>query len=346
VRADTISIEHMSEQVSSQSFGPVTVVETDQVTLNIIPNVDSQKVRAWVRHEGIPTFFGGLIGVRWGHVTAMATAWASDMGPTTNCLKPFVIPDLWWESDKDDEDVNDNNYMEPSTEGRGNQQDGESWKFEPESIGGDDYYLPYDPTVAEDPLRPQTGYGSPMRSGAGYPGDVGLPLLIKPQTGNGNGKSAPERMGNAFWLLDFDGQNGNVRDEIANGCASAAIGDSVPYLSGGHTGGTKKGVEDLVDMDPSATWDPVDKKVINSDYPDWTKSPRVIIIGIISPEHWIANKKTSKPDPGSVFTNFARMFILDVNGNENIQAIFLGHAPGAPGGEVAGPLVKVLQLIE
>lgn len=344
VRSDTIDVRNPVATPSTYAWGRVRVVETPQLTLNIIP--DSQKVRAWVRHAGISTFFGGMLGVPYGHVQAKSAAWATNAGPEVNCLKPFVMPDMWWESDKDEEDVNDNDYMEPSTSGPGNDQDGESWKFEPESIGGDDYYLPFDPSVTEDPSRPQTGYGSGMRSGVGYPGDVGLPMLIKPQTGNGNGNSAPERMGNAFWLLDFDGQNGNVREEIASLCATAQIGDPVPYLPGGHTGGTKKGVEDLIDEDPNATWNQTDRVVENSDYADWTQSPRVIIIGLISPEYWIADKKNTKPDEGSVFTNFARMFLLDVEGNDNVQAIFLGAAPGGTGGPTGGTLVKLLQLIE
>lgn len=345
VRSDTIDVRSPSwAPPQVKPWGKVITVTAPQVTLNIIP--DSQKVRAWVRHAGVQTFFGGLLGVPYGHVQAMATAWASDAGPTVNCLKPFVIPDIWWESDKVEEDVNNNNYMEPSTSGRGNSQNGESWKYEPASIGGQDYYLPFNPNVADDPAHPQTGFGSGMRGGAGYPGDVGLPMLIKPQTGNGNGQSAPERMGNAFWLLDFDGQNGNVEDEITNGCADAAVGDPVPYLPGGHTGGTKKGVENLIAMDPSATWNQSTKQVQNSTYSDWTKSPRVIIIGLISPDYWVANTKNTKPDPGSLFTNFARMFLLGVEGNDNVQAIFLGPAPGGTGGVNTGPLVRVLQLIE
>jgi hypothetical protein len=348
VRADTIDVRQSSPPVTTTyGWGKVRVHQMNQLTLNIIP--DSQKVRAWVRHAGVQTFFGGLIGVPYGHVQAMATAWASDAGPTVNCLKPFVIPDIWWESDKVEEDIDSDNYMDPSTAGPGNNQDGESWKFEPASIGGDDYYLPFNPNVPEDPLQPQTGYGSAMRAGAGYPGDVGLPMLIKPQTGNGNGQSAPERMGNAFWLLDFDGNNGNVEDEITNGCANAGIGDPVPYLSGGHTGPTRKGVDNLIDLDPDAVWNQSTKQVENSDYADWTKSPRVIIIGLISPEFWIASSKNSKPDPGSTFSNFARMFLLPVPKKgkpENIQAIFLGPAPGGTGGVNTGPLVRVLQLIE
>lgn len=347
VRLDTINIENMIVVESPESFGPVTVVTTEQVMLNIIPNVDSQKVRAWVSHEGIPTFFGGMIGVRWGHVKAMATAWASNEGPQVDCLKPFVIPDIWWESDKTEEDVDDDNYMDPIPTSPGNNQVGESWKYEPASVGGEDYYLPYDPSVPNDPLHPQTGYGSGLRDGVGYTGDVGLPMLIKPQTGDGNAQSAPSRMGNAFWLLDFD-PNANVRQEIEGECATARIGEPVPYESGGQTGGTKHGVKTLIEADPGATWNPSTRQVENSNQADWTKSPRVIIIGLISPEYWISGSENgnTKPDEGSVFTNFARMFLQDMDKNDNIQAIFLGHAPGSPGGEVAGPLVKVLQLIE
>ena len=102
----------------------------------------------------------------------MATAWAIDAGPTVNCLKPFVIPDIWYESDKTNEDVDSNNYMDPSTlRARGNTQDGESWKYEPASIGGEDYYMPYDPSCRRsrwpDP-RPDTA--ARLRNGARLPG--------------------------------------------------------------------------------------------------------------------------------------------------------------------------------
>jgi hypothetical protein len=348
VRADTIDVRQSAAPVTTTyAWGKVRVYQQNQLKLNVIP--DSQKVRAWVRHAGVQTFFGGLLGVPYGHVQAMATAWASDAGPTVNCLKPFVIPDMWYESDKVTQDVNNNNYWDPNPSAQGNQQDGEIWKFQPPSVGGQDYYLPFNPNVPNDPLHPQTGYGSPIRSALGYPGDVGLPLLIKPQTGNGNGNPAPERMGNAFWLLDFDGQNGNVEDEITTGCAKAKIGDPVPYLSGGHTGPTRKGVDNLISMDPNAVWNQSTKTVQNSNYSDWTKSPRVIIIGLISPEFWTTSSKNTKPDPGSTFSNFARMFLLPTPKKgkpENIQAIFLGPAPGGTGGVNTGPLVRVLQLIE
>jgi hypothetical protein len=136
VRADTIDVRSPTTTTTTYGWGSVRVVETPQVTLNIIP--DSQKVRAWVRHAGVQTFFGGLLGKPYGHVQAMATAWASNDGPTVDCLKPFVIPDMWWESDKTTQDVDGDDYMDPITTNPGPTQDGESWKYEPTTSG--DYY--------------------------------------------------------------------------------------------------------------------------------------------------------------------------------------------------------------
>jgi hypothetical protein len=239
--------------------------------------------------------------------------------------------------------------MDPITSNTGNTQDGESWKYEPASIGGTDFYRPYDPNVPFDPLNPQTGYGSPLRAGVGdYPQDIGLPLVLKPQTGAGNTDPSAERMGNAFWVLDYD-PNANTREEIENNCAAAGVGDVVPYDGGSRTGPVRQGIDYLVQQDPAAVWNPTTKQVENSQFTRWTDSPRVIVVGLIDPVYWTANSSNTKPDPGSVFTNFARLFLEpnDPKGPpDNIHARFIGPAPGYAGGETGGPLVKVLQLIE
>ena len=342
VRTDTIDVRNETSQTTTYGWGQVRVVQTNQVTLNVIP--DSQKVRAWVRHAGVGTFFGGMLGLPYGHVQAMATAWATTEGPVVNCLKPFVIPDMWYESDKTTQDMDGDDYMDPITTNPGNEQDGESWKYEPHE---GDYYEPFDPSVT-NPTRPQTGYGSPLRSGQGYPGDVGLPLLLKPQTGGGNTNPAAERMGNAFWVLDYD-PNANTREEIEGGCATASIGDPVPYDNGSRTGPVRQGIDHLVQQDPGATWNPVTRQVEGSAWENWTESPRVVIIGLIDPIYWTATSSNTKPDAGSVFTNFARMFLLPNNPTgppDNVHALFIGPAPGSAGGATGGPLVKILQLIE
>jgi hypothetical protein len=349
VRSDTIDVRDSALTDNVYGWGKVRVWKTasNDLELNIIP--DSQKVRAWVRHAGISTFFGGLLGVPWGHVQAKSTAWATTQGPTVNCLKPFVMPDLWYEDDKTTQDVNGNNYMDPITTVTGKGQDGESWKYQPPEIGGKDYYLPYAPGVSDPQGRAQTGYGSGIRSGLKggiYPEDIGLPLLLKPQTGSGNTQPAAERMGNAFWLLDLD-TTLNFKQEVEGNCATASIGDPVPYDKGSKTA-VRQPIDNLVNQDAGATWDEATHQVVGSKYSDWTQSPRVVIVALIDPKYWMANSANNKPDPGSTFTNFVRIFFEPVDPKgppDNILARYIGPAPGAAGPK-GGPLVKVLQLIE
>ena len=343
VRGDTLDIRNETSTTTSYAWGSVRVVQTNQVTLNVIP--DSQKVRAWVRHPGVVTFFGGLLGVPYGHVQAMATAWATDQGSEVNCLKPFAMPDMWFESDTTTQDVNRNRYMDPITTVTGNEQDGESWKYQPASIGGADYYLPYDPATPPPTGQVQTGYGSGLRSAQQYQGDVGLPILLKPQTGSGNTSPSAERMGNAFWLLDLN-PDSNFKAEVGS-CGNASVGDTVPYESGGKTA-VRQAIDALNDQDPDAYWDEDTDRVEGSIHANWTDSPRVAIVALIDPKYWIANSSQNKPDPGSLFTNFVRIFFENVDPNgppQNIHARYIGPAPGTPGG-TSGPLVKVLQLIE
>jgi hypothetical protein len=345
VRTDTIDIRNEAWSTTTHGGGGVVhVVQTNQVTLNVIP--DSQKVRAWVRHAGVQTFFGGLIGVPYGHVQAMATAWASDMGPVVDCLKPFAMPDMWYESDPD-EDLDGDHYMDPITEVTGAEQEGESWKYEPESIGGEDYYVPFGATDPQG--RAPTGYGSGLRADQGYPSDIGLPLLLKPQTGSGNTQPSPERMGNAFWMLDLN-EDLNFKEEVGV-CGQAEVGDTVPYESGGKTA-VRQELAKLIDQDPDADWDQETQSVVcngTCSWSDWTESPRVFIVALIDPKYWMANSINDKPDPGSLFTNFVRIFLEPVDPKgppENIHARYIGPAPGGAGGPVGGPLVKILQLIE
>jgi hypothetical protein len=239
--------------------------------------------------------------------------------------------------------------MDPITTVTGPTQDGESWKYEPEAMGGDDYYLPYDPSVQEDPSRPQTGYGSGLRGSQGYPNDIGLPLLLKPQTGSGNTQPSAERMGNAFWLLDLN-EDLNFKEEVG-GCGSASVGDTVPYDNGSKTA-VRQAIDKIIQEDPDAVWNQEHQRVEcagTCDWTDWTDSPRVVTVALIDPIYWMANSSQNKPDPGSLFTNFVRVFFMPVDANgppENIHALYIGPAPGGAGGEIAGPLVKTLQLIE
>ena len=184
--------------------------------VEILPAIDSQKVRVWVRRNGVGTFFGGILGKPFGSVIAKSAAWANNAAPIVNCLKPFLIPDMWYESDKTTQDKNNNNYMEPDATANGNKvTPGEQWFYQPTDANGDggvtgDYYAPFDPTITSPP-RPQTGYGSNFR---GIPGDVGLRILFKPQTGNN------QRQGNSYFTLDGDEQN--LREDIKRDASTPA----------------------------------------------------------------------------------------------------------------------------
>jgi hypothetical protein len=221
--------------------------------------------------------------------------------------------------------------MEAEATAQGNQTSGgEQWFYQPDQ---GDTYVRYDP--AGDPST-QTGYGSGHLD---YQFDVGIPMLIKPQTGNN------QRQGNSYFTLN--GPEDNLRDDIKYGCIDAAVGDNPDWSQGSATGQAKQGIKYLIDQDPGATWNPTTQQIENSAYSDWTQSPRVIIIGLMDPIYIQGNTTNVKPDEGAVFNNFARMFLEDSPGNtDNIQAIFLGFAPGGTGGPEEGTLVKNLQLIE
>jgi hypothetical protein len=332
VRRTPIDVGGQTETTTSYGFGTVTTVETNNVTLNIIP--DSQRVRVWVRPPaGIQTFFARSFGWGMGKVQAMATAHAAEGAPTTKCLKPFLIPDMWHEASRGpgQEDADSDGLLDgaiPEPDG------GERWFYEPSE---DDYYVRFGDT--EDG-RPCTGYGC----GHGeYAEDWGTPLLLKPQTGQA------QRQGN--WYYTLDGEEKNLREQITNGCIDAAVGDVPEPEQGGKTGqvgNNSGGATYLKEQDPSAHWDEGSRTIVDSKYgDDWINSERVMIVGLFDPMYLegIADKNEKLP-PGVKYSNFVRVWLDDVDKNDNVMVRFLGFAPGGEGGPVAGTIVKRLQLIQ
>jgi hypothetical protein len=353
VRGDTIYVNNPTIRDMTNKYPPGTILNGGKVRsieasggptwlrVEILPAIDSQKVRVWVRRNNVGTFFGGILGKPFGSVIAKSAAWANNAAPIVNCLKPFLIPDMWYESDKTTQDKNNNNYMEPDATTNGNKvTPGEQWFYQPTDANGDggasgDYYAPFDPTNS-NPSRPQTGYGSNFR---GIPGDVGLPILFKPQTGNN------QRQGNSYFTLD--GDEANLREDIKQGCIGAGVGDTPNWSQGSATGQARQGIDYLINQDPNATWNSSTKQIENSAFPAY-QSPRVIIVGLMHPKYIKGNSTNVKPDAGAKFSNFARIFLDTPPGKntDNLAGVFLGFAPGGGGGVVAGSLVRKLQLIE
>lgn len=302
-----------------------TPIVAGEVTITVIP--DSEKVRVRIARSGIPTWFANTLGITSVDVGRTAAAEASTAGVSNNCIKPFFLPDIWRETQQD---TNHNNIIDNLT------KNGEQWFYEPDK---GDTYKAWDSNNPTDPDA--TGFGSGRGS---YASDRGLPILIKPQTGDA------QRAGNYYFTLE--GPESNLRKNIEGGCISASIGDTPEYDQGSATGQAKQGVQTLVDEDPDAAWDQSSGKVVNSLFPDWTQSPRIITVGLfdpafITPDCSAGKDKNCKPADGAKYSNFARIFLEATSGVANISARFVGFVGGGgAGGSTTGPLVKILRLVE
>ena len=109
-----------SRRQRTYAWGTVTTVDVNEVTIQIIRGLRLD--RATAKGAGLGEARGdpdllraGCSAWHVGHVQAMATAHASPEAPETNCMKPFVMPDMWFESDKTTQD-NDpaNDYLDPT----------------------------------------------------------------------------------------------------------------------------------------------------------------------------------------------------------------------------------------
>lgn len=338
VRADTVDVGANVATPVKVPGKNIYVVTMTQVTLNIIP--DSQRVRAWVRHPGVATFFGNLLGVPYGHVQAMATAQASQSGET-KCLKPLALPDLWNEtntsSGKNGQDKNANGLWD----------DGEPWGFDPPS----DRYAAYDPNATSSAQAQQTGYGSAWRNSRdGIGNDWGRMVTIKAQKPGDaitSGWFFPWRIGNS--------SGGNDYKDNITGCnpASTSLGVQYDLENGNMVGPTKQGFDELIGRDPNARWDPTldggkgGIAGVSSQYGDWRNSPRVIPIALFDP-----NQIAGIQSGGNLkisFNNFALFFVEGFVGNGSqapLKGRFLYFAPGTGTGPVVGPLTKILQLVQ
>jgi hypothetical protein len=320
----------------------VRQVPVDTATeITVVPDLANERVTASFSRSGMKVWFANTFGINSVGITASATAEAAEKGKTASCVKPFLVPDAWNEKNQTTQDVDKDKIWDGGANPR---QGGEDWKYEPDAPNNDTY-VPFDPTASTSAQALQTGYGSNWRkaTNGGLEGDYGMQMLIKPQLGNGQ-RAGP------FYML-FDLQSGlNTRQEI-NTCLpqeNLSVGQDVPIKPGGTTGQVKHGVDDLVALDPNAKWDPASLTVVHkngSAYPNWIQSPRVITIALFDPI-FIKNGEVPGGNAMVTINNFARMWLNDSDGNDNVTAIFLGFAPGGPSGETAGPLVKFIRLVK
>jgi hypothetical protein len=313
-------------------------VDSAEVTVEVLPA--EAKVRVWIQRQGIGTWFARLLGIDQITVLAAAAAQATEAG-AARCLKPFAVPDLW--HDADDDTDNDRVWDE-----------GEEWEL---GSHPDDRYVPFGGVGGP---ADATGYGSEWR---GSTQDYGRQITLKspdPQS-----EYAPSPGIFLPWRLPTDddgetctnggGGGGNdaggaaYRNNICT-CNDAPVELGTPYdiEPGNMIGPTSQGVDELIDGDPSAWWDPSMNNsrggIRDSDFGgDAMNSPRVIKLAIFDPSEIQGSGMQQIR-----FNNFALMFIEDQPGNRDpVSGRFLYFVSGEESaGPITGSLVRHLRLVE
>ena len=322
-------------------------IDSSQVIVWVIP--DSQKVRVRIAATELPTWFARVLGVFSMDVSALAAAVASDGGTTDQCVLPFAIGDLW--HDVNDDTINPNRIPDA----------GELWNFDV----GEDVYGVFDSEATcqgfdWSTCNDGTGLGSNWRDGFGddtsIRADVGRKIWIK--AGPPNPKRDPAAGGTDIMVgpgnfyiwempdpdMDCQGRPGAnwVRQNIL-GCNACDVSVGVEYeTQTGNIASIKDDMKALMNLDPNAKWDAVNKQIVDSDFPG-ESSPRVRIVPLWDPHQELQGKTTFE------FNNFAKIFI-EGGGTEPpdfpIYARFMGVITGGSAGPNTGSLVKYLRLVE
>ena len=288
----------------------------------------SQCVRVEVHRDldnfnALPMLFGHLLGLTNQNTRASAIAVVAAAN-VAECLKPWGVADKWAEVNAPPWDPTDT--------------------FDP---GAGDYYY-YQGELG--PQDPGTGWVAPPTT----PNDYGQELVLK--TGNPGDTINP----GWFQALDLSSAPDSTctnsgaacyRDAIF-GCAGGTwkIGDMVPIETGNMVGPTDHAVyqtpgANLIDLDPLADWDPINKQIINScanpanytcTQPGWNMSPRIVAIPVFDLELFMA---TGGPGQGTVKIVNILGFFVDRASHGTVTGYLINkkgsYNPGIGG--VAGP---------
>ncbi|MEJ2151688.1 MAG: pilus assembly protein TadG-related protein [Gemmatimonadota bacterium] len=264
------------------------------------------------RGSAVATWFANVFGVSEVDIAATATAQVQPAGAAT-CVKPFAIPDQFF-------DVNGNGEFD----------------------NGIDQYDPWVHGYGSDWRNP----GHPGADGQGYANDFGRQIDLK----YGGPDDFQPSWYYPWNVPNVEGSPDVGADEYRWNIANCnpniiSIGELYQIETGDMNGPTRLGVEDLMGRDSDAYWDTFSNQVENSAWsPNWEGGPRIGIIPVFNP---------SRPfEPGKKpveFTNFIAVFIEDVQGGGYNQQVIarIMYASGIGGGSGGtGPGVKFVQLVE
>jgi hypothetical protein len=170
--------------------------------------------------------------------------------------------------------------------------------------------------------------------------------------GNLDNITALQQEAGHFFALELcDDSGGNdYRNRIASPCldgCSISEGDPVNLKTGNTVGPTKQGVDQLIAMDPYATFveGSSPPTVTGSSYSDWTQSPRLVKIPLYDPSELLRQ--------GNTDMHVAAFGGFWLKGYDTTQGTVIGYyipnaATGGSGntGPSPGPFLKTLRLVE
>jgi Flp pilus assembly protein TadG len=311
---------------------PSVDVTTD-ITFPLCPDDNSPNCmrvdvyRTQARGSALPAFFGQLFGSAQQDIRATATAKIVSAN-ASKCLKPWAVRDKW-----------DENNPGPSWE-----QDS---TYDPTG-GAPDEYVPQDGTDPGTGFTVADDYGVEFLLKTGNPHTAVHPSWFQPLDLSGGGSSCSGSGGEAY------------RCAIA-GCVGVewGIGDDVPKENGNMVGPTTQGTQDLLDLDPSADWDPtanggkgavVNSCVSTNSCPggfQYVESPRIVALPVYNTDLYY---QTGGPGAGTVrIVNILGFFVdrIDAAGDVYGYLVTKPDLVESSNGGVAGPssFVQSIRLI-
>ena len=220
----------------------------------------------------LPTYFAAAFGNFTQQIKATATAWTTS-GNSSQCVRPWAIADKWAENPLTTPDQYDH------------------WV----KVGNSVVELMVHDTYTP-PSRNSSGTGYTVSPPAPPPGDQGTRVTLK--LGQAGDVMSPG------WFMAVDLPDGNggyptggsvYQDNIAT-ClgVSVGLGDKLPTETGDKIGPTRMGVDDLIRLDPDATWNGT--QIAGSLFPEFS-SPRVVPVVVFNidefQQHDLANDWTT-----------------------------------------------------
>lgn len=273
-------------------WGEAPAATLADVTTELCPDGRANCVKVSVYRDAghgnpIPTMFAQLLGSASVGVAATATGeWLP--ATATDCLRPLAIPDRWTDS-----------------------------------AGGWTPVRTYDRAAAVGPPNPDN-YVAPSAGGAGTGLTVGAfcSTEVRLTPADPSQKIRPWQ----FVPLDlvradrFLNPGGDTLHKNLTRCNAleSVVGDGVPLARGNVRDSIRDGIEDLMDLDPDASWDAVRQRVRGGCMASGAcvVSPRIVAVALFDPDAYEIQRLQNGRVSGVTIRNIAGLFVSGRSGDD------------------------------